>query len=129
MLKQVMYSVLGIGAASTLSLCGLCQPQTARATSVSAVALTDVPATSATPVMRSSGFEVKTVHLKVAGMTCGGCVVGTRTVLTRLHGVTKAVVSYEKQDAIVTYDPAKVTIAQMVAAIKTLGYTATVAQG
>ena len=129
MLKQVMYSVLGIGAASTLSLCGLCQPQTARATSVYAVALTGGPAASTTTVMPSSGLEVKTVHLKVAGMTCGGCVVGTRTVLTRLQGVTKAVVSYEKQDAIVTYDPAKVTIAQMVAAIKALGYTATVAQG
>ena len=127
MLKQVMYSVLGLGAAGTLSLCDLCQPQAARATTVAAVGLASALPTSVTTAVRSARLEVRTVHLKVAGMTCGGCVVGTRTVLTRLHGVTKAEVSYEKQDALVTYDPAKVTIAQIVAAIKTLGYTATVA--
>lgn len=59
-------------------------------------------------------------------MTCGGCVLGVRKVLTRLPGVTTADVSYEGQRAKVSYDPTKVTVAQMVAAIKTLGYTATV---
>ncbi len=59
-------------------------------------------------------------------MTCGGCVIGVRTVLTRLDGVSKADVSYEDQRAVVTYDPAKVTIQQMIAAIGTLGYKATV---
>ena len=43
----------------------------------------------------------------------------------RLPGVTTADVSYEKGTAVVTYDPAKVTVVQMVEAIKTLGYTAT----
>ena len=51
------------------------------------------------------------------------------TVLKRLPGVTKADVSYEKGTAVVKYDPAKVTVAQMVAAIKTLGYTATKVAG
>jgi copper chaperone CopZ len=69
--------------------------------------------------------QLETVRLKVVGMTCGGCVISTRKVLTRLPGVTKADVSYEKGEALVTYDPGKVTIAQMVAAVKTLGYTAT----
>lgn len=129
MFKQVVYSVLGIGAAGTLSLCDLCEPRAARATSVAAVASASAPAMTPTTAMLPSVVEPKTVHLKVVGMTCGGCVVGTRTVLTRLNGVTKAEISYERQEAIVTYDPAKVTIAQIVAAIKTLGYTATVAQG
>jgi copper chaperone CopZ len=57
-------------------------------------------------------------------MTCGGCVLSTRKVLTRLEGVTNADVSYEKGTAVVTYDPSKVTVKDMVAAIKTLGYTA-----
>ena len=52
-------------------------------------------------------------------------VLGTRKVLTRLPGVAKADVSYEKGTAVVTYDPRKVTVEQMVAAIRTLGYTAT----
>lgn len=71
----------------------------------------------------------KTVTLAVKGMTCGGCVLGTRKVLTRLPGVAKADVSYEKGTAVVTYDPRKVTVEQMVAAIKTLGYTAAPAAG
>lgn len=68
----------------------------------------------------------KTVALSIQGMTCGGCVFAVRKVLSRLPGVSKADVSYEKSRALVTYDPGVVTTAQMVAAIKTLGYTATV---
>ncbi|GAC1654775.1 MAG: hypothetical protein NVS4B3_19060 [Gemmatimonadaceae bacterium] len=70
--------------------------------------------------------DLKIVTLHVEGMTCGGCVVGVRRVLTRLGGVSKAVVSYENQQAVVTYDPARVTVAELIVAIKTLGYTATV---
>lgn len=70
-----------------------------------------------------------TVKFAVKGMTCAGCVLSTRKVLTRLPGVAKADVSYEKGTAVVTYDPAKVTEAQMLAAIKTLGYTATKVTG
>ena len=72
---------------------------------------------------------METIDMSVKGMTCGGCVLGTRKVLTRLPGVSKADVSYEKGTAVVTYDPRKVTVEQMVAAIKTLGYTATPAAG
>lgn len=68
---------------------------------------------------------ITVVTLRVAGMTCGGCVLGVRKVLTRLDGVEKAEVSYEKGLAIVTFDSSKMTVAQMVAAIGTLGYTAT----
>jgi copper chaperone CopZ len=59
-------------------------------------------------------------------MTCGGCTLATRKVLTRLPGVVRADVTYDPQQAVVTYDPAKVTVAQMIAAVKTLNYTATV---
>lgn len=71
--------------------------------------------------------KTKTVIFNIQGMTCGGCVFGVRKVLTRLPGVSKADVTYEDSRAVVTYDPAAVTVAQMTAAIKTLGYKATVA--
>jgi copper chaperone len=77
-------------------------------------------ATIATPVPAE-------VTLRITGMTCGGCVLGVRKVLTRLDGVTSADVSYEKGSAIVRFDPSRVTTAKMIAAIKTLGYTAVVA--
>jgi mercuric transport protein len=70
--------------------------------------------------------RTKTVTFNIEGMTCGGCVFGVRKVLTRLPGVSKADVTYEDSRAVVTYDPAAVTVAQMTAAIKTLGYKATV---
>lgn len=130
MFKQLMYGVLGVGAAGALSLCDLCKTQAVGATTAIGVpAAGSLVGQSTATVGLPVTAEVKTVRLKVAGMTCGGCVVGARTVLTRLPGVTKAQVSYEKQEAVVTYDPAKVTVEQMVAAIKTLGYTATIAKG
>lgn len=70
---------------------------------------------------------VDTVVLHVEGMTCGGCTIATKRVLERLDGVTKAEVSYELKRAVVTYDRPKVTVAQMIAAVATLKYTATVA--
>lgn len=84
------------------------------------------PLPNGTRIPTQAATAARTVTFAVKGMTCGGCVIGTRTVLTRLPGVTKADVSYEKGRAVVTYDPRKVTIEEMVAAIKTLGYTATV---
>jgi mercuric transport protein len=83
---------------------------------------------AAAPV-RASALEPRTVTLRVEGMTCGGCAIAARKVLERLDGVTKAEVSYEKQRAVVTYDPERVTVEQMIAAVKKLGYTATVLAG
>ena len=70
-----------------------------------------------------------TVTLHVEGMTCAGCVLGVRKVLTKLDGVSKAEVTYETKRAVVTFDASRVTVEQMIAAIKTLGYTARVVSG
>lgn len=124
-----LLATLGGGA---LSICNLCDTGTA---ATSPVTRAHTPAVSRMPAaLRPAaavatippGAVVKTVTFKVTGMTCGGCVIGVRTVLTRLPGVTKADVSYEHQSATVTYDASKVTPEQMIAAIKTVGYTATV---
>ena len=107
--------------AATLGVCDLCG--------------TPVPPSSAVPrpdqaapaaIAASAAVAVDTVRLHIEGMTCGGCTLATRRVLERLDGVTKAEVSYEQKRAVVTYDPAKVTVAQMIAAVATLKYTATV---
>ena len=114
--KTMLYSVIAVSAATLLSICDLCKAPAQGATTQGAVHGLMPVAETVVP---------KTVTLAVHGMTCGGCVVGTRTVLTRLKGVTKAEVSYEKGTAVVTYDPARVTVAQMIEAIATLHYTAT----
>lgn len=74
----------------------------------------------------ATAARTKIVTFKVEGMTCGGCVIGVRKVLTRLPGVSKADVTYEESRAVVIYDPAKVTVKQMAAALATLGYKVTV---
>lgn len=120
-------ATLGIlGLAEGLSLCDRCSSGTRSTTALpAAVVAFAAPVQAPAPASAPSQAPVaKIVTLKVQGMTCGGCVIGTRKVLTRLAGVTKADVSYEKGTAVVTYDPTRVTVEQMVAAIKTLGYTA-----
>lgn len=113
-------ATLGIVAVtSAVSLCGVGAPG-ANARTIP-TGLTPVSLTMLQQPVRG----LQTVTLTVKGMTCAGCVIGTRTVLKRLPGVTTADVSYEKGTAVVTYDPTKVTVAQMIDAIKTLGYTAT----
>jgi mercuric transport protein len=130
-----LLAVLGtLGAVGTLSLCDLCDRgphYTAGSLTAAAYAAAPatLPAAGAAARTAAPATDPRTVTLDVQGMTCGGCVIGVRKVLTRLRGVTKASVSYEQHRAVVTYDPAKVTVQQMIAAIKTLGYTATEVAG
>lgn len=67
--------------------------------------------------------RLATVRLDIDGMTCGGCAVATRAALRKLDGVEKAEVSYEKHSAVVTYDPAKVTVARILKAVRDAGFT------
>ena len=114
--KMILTALFGIGAIGTFSICDLCQP-TAEGQ--------PAPAAIASP-QRQPQLEPEIVTFHVKGMTCSGCVYGVRKVLTRLPGVRKADVSYEHSRAVVTYDPAEVTVDEMAAGIRTLGYTATV---
>jgi copper chaperone CopZ len=127
--------VLAVGGG--LAICDLCSTNAASARGsgheLIGVANATVPGGAEAPrdydAARSSTVPVpakKLVAFKITGMTCGGCVFAVRKVITRLPGVSKADVSYEKSRALVTYDPKFVTTTQIIAAIKTLGYSATV---
>ncbi len=75
-----------------------------------------------TPVKPSKG--AKSVALHVEGMTCASCKVTVRMALKKLDGVKNATVNVEEKSALVEYDPAKVTPAQMVEAVNKSGYRA-----
>ncbi len=60
-----------------------------------------------TAASSSASEKVATLHIK--GMTCGSCATAVKRVLTKVDGVKAATVSYEKNSAVVTYEPAKVT--------------------
>jgi copper chaperone len=49
----------------------------------------------------------KTTVLNISGMNCGGCVASVGEVLNRIEGVQDVVASPEKQEATITYDPAR----------------------
>ena len=67
---------------------------------------------------------METMTLKVGGMSCGGCVKSVTGVLEALPGVTKAEVSLEKAEAVVSYEAGKVGREQMLEAIDDAGFEA-----
>jgi mercuric ion binding protein len=67
----------------------------------------------------------RTVTLSVAGMTCAACPITIKKALLRVDGVQKVEVSYEKKEAVVTFDDAKTTAAALMEATKRAGFTAT----
>ncbi|GBC76557.1 Copper chaperone CopZ [bacterium HR08] len=60
--------------------------------------------------------------IEIQGMHCAGCAVNVEQALKRLPGVKAVVASYEKGQAVVEYDPAKVKPEQLKAAIDGIGY-------
>jgi mercuric ion binding protein len=69
--------------------------------------------------------ETKTVTLSVSGMTCAACPITVKTALSKVKGVEKVEVSFEKREAVVTYDNAKTNVAALKEATKNAGYPAT----
>ena len=68
----------------------------------------------------------KTVTLAVPGMTCAACPITVKTALAKVVGVERTDVSYEKREAVVTYDDAKTTVAALTKATAGAGYPSTV---
>jgi mercuric ion binding protein len=69
--------------------------------------------------------DTATVKLHISGMTCGSCPATARTALKRLPGVLNANVTLDDSLGVVSYDPRKVTPAQIAAHVTRLtGYGA-----
>lgn len=66
--------------------------------------------------------DTRTVTLSVSGMTCPACPIAIKKVLSRVEGVEKAEVSYEKKEAVVTFDDAKTNIEALTKATGDIGY-------
>ena len=70
-----------------------------------------------------------TVRLRVSGMTCASCVNRIERSLQKVAGVEKADVNFATEKATVTFDPARTSVDQLVAAVQKGGYGATVDAG
>ncbi|HYY14302.1 MAG TPA: mercuric transporter MerT family protein [Chthoniobacterales bacterium] len=77
---------------------------------------------SATQIQLSNGLH--RVVIPVEGLTCVTCEIAVRHGLRRIDGVKAMQVSAATRSAVVDYDPAKTNPEQLVAAINSTGYRA-----
>ena len=68
----------------------------------------------------------RTVVLSVPGMDCAACPITVSKALKRVPGVSEVEVTFEKREARVTFDDAKVTVDALLLATKNAGYPSTV---
>lgn len=124
-MRRFLSRTIALGTLAALPILHACSDEPADANPSAGAAKTaaDGSAAGATPAgLVRADFEV-------AGMDCGGCVIGTRAALRKLEGVEQADASYEdatgEGSAWALYDPTKITPERMMAAIRELGYTPT----
>jgi len=66
----------------------------------------------------------QTVSLTVPTMDCATCPITIKTALNKVPGVANVKVSYEKREAVIVYDDAKATVADLKKATEDVGYPA-----
>ncbi len=68
----------------------------------------------------------QTVTLSVPGMTCPACPFTVKRALSKVEGVSKIDVAFEKREAIVTFDDSKTNIQKLTKATEDAGYPSSV---
>jgi copper ion binding protein len=74
--------------------------------------------------INKAGFKVEaeTIAVKVDGMSCGACSDKVSKKLASVKGVSEQKVCHESKQAVITFDPAKVSRKDVLAAIDTTGF-------
>jgi copper chaperone len=62
--------------------------------------------------------------IRVEGMSCGHCEIAVQDAVRKLPGIKKVKANKRKREAAVQYDPAFVTLTQIIRAIADTGYDA-----
>jgi copper ion binding protein len=68
--------------------------------------------------------NTKEMTLPIEGMSCNSCVANVKSTLKPMEGVEKVAVSLQERNATISFDPEKITPAQVQKAINDLGYKA-----
>ena len=66
--------------------------------------------------------KAQTVALNVPTMDCATCPITIKAALNKVPGVSKVKVSYEKREAVIVYDDARATVADLKKATEDVGY-------
>lgn len=70
----------------------------------------------------------QTVTLAVPGMTCAACPITVKRALSKVEGVSKTNVNFDKRQAVVTFDDAKTSVQKLTKATEEAGYPSSVKQ-
>ena len=65
---------------------------------------------------------IRTVTLRVKGMTCGGCASSVEKALKSTEGVESVKVSFERGRAVIKYDDQKVTVDKLREVVQSTGF-------
>ena len=68
----------------------------------------------------------QTVTLAVPGMTCAACPLTVKQAISKVDGVNKVNVSFDKREAVVTFDDAKASVQNLTQATENAGYPSSV---
>ena len=68
----------------------------------------------------------QTVTLSVPGMTCAACPITVKKALSKVEGVSQVNVTFEKREAVVTFDDAKANTQKLTKATEDAGYPSSV---
>jgi mercuric ion binding protein len=68
----------------------------------------------------------QTVTLSVPGMTCAACPITVKKALSKVDGVSQVNVTFEKREAVVTFDDAKADTQKLTKATEDAGYPSSV---
>ena len=85
-------------------------------------ALKLLPAIALAGFAASAFAETKTVTLDVPSMYCETCPITVKKALSRVPGVSNVTVSFERKDAIVTFDDAKASVDALTKATANAGF-------
>ena len=66
--------------------------------------------------------EVTTVTLSVPGMNCDLCPITIKKAISKVPGVSSVEASFEKKQAVVTFDDKKTTVDELTKATANAGY-------
>ena len=77
-------------------------------------------------VVTPAWAATQSVTLAVPGMNCAACPITVRKAISRVDGVSKIDVSFEKREAVVMFDDAKASIEQLTTATGNAGYPSSV---
>ncbi|MBK6362453.1 MAG: heavy-metal-associated domain-containing protein [Saprospiraceae bacterium] len=78
----------------------------------------------------STAKSSKKIELKISGMSCQkGCADGIDKKLRLTEGIIKSKTSFEKSKSVITFNPLKISVEEIIKKISDFGYQATLVSG